>query len=345
MKARSVALVFVVVLFCVGTSLRAESKSSDERAYIGVRIDRSPLPELLTKHLGLSPNQGVRITNVQRGGPADKARLERDDIIISFEGDDIVGYEDLIDAVQEAGVGTQVSLEVIHLGKHKTVELKLAPLDKDADWKYPPEPELMQTWRPGRVFRFKPGDKDWIEIPLGDVEIDINKLFKELYTFHHTDDGESYTITIAGNPDDEDTQITVRIGDTEYKTTVKDLDMLPDRFRKAAEESLEEARQSSKGKKRVTKFRMPSEPDVKTWQRFFGEKHVPNYYYPGPWVRPSDEILERIEQQMRRLQKRLDRLEERHKEMLDRLPDRPNKQESSEQKNSTQSKGNNKQRI
>ena len=77
MKAKNIAAIVMLVLFLAGSGLLAQSDSADVRPYIGVLLDTTPLPDLLVKHLGLSPGQGIRIQNVHRGGPADKAGLER----------------------------------------------------------------------------------------------------------------------------------------------------------------------------------------------------------------------------------------------------------------------------
>ncbi|MHC4074670.1 MAG: PDZ domain-containing protein [Planctomycetota bacterium] len=127
MKTKVIALIALAGLFSTDTAISAESESTGPRPFMGLLLDPAPLPELLTKHLGLSPGQGIRIRNVQRRGSADEAGLERDDIIIGFEDDEVDDNERFVDAVREAGVGAEVSLQIIHLGKRKTVEIKLIP--------------------------------------------------------------------------------------------------------------------------------------------------------------------------------------------------------------------------
>jgi S1-C subfamily serine protease len=84
MKTKKTALISFMVLLFVAATPSAELKAAETRPYMGVWLDTSPLPDLLIKHLGLSPSQGIRITNVHRDSPADRAGLERDDIIIAF---------------------------------------------------------------------------------------------------------------------------------------------------------------------------------------------------------------------------------------------------------------------
>jgi len=63
---------------------------------------------------------------VQSGGPADRAGIERGDVIVSFEGKKIREGAQLQNEVAMTEPGTQVKLEVIRDGETKeiTVELK-----------------------------------------------------------------------------------------------------------------------------------------------------------------------------------------------------------------------------
>jgi membrane-associated protease RseP (regulator of RpoE activity) len=193
MKTKTISLIIAVALIFAGTALCKETPTAKPRPYMGILLDTAPLPELVTKHLNLSPGQGIRIQNVQRNSAADLAGLERDDIIISINGQDVKDNETLIDAVQKAGVGTEVSLQIIHAGQRKTVNLKLGAYQENIEWKYPSEPEIEQFWQPGRLFRLSPMDKNWQEIfrenlP-SDLQIDVDNFFKQIYTSRHYTDG------------------------------------------------------------------------------------------------------------------------------------------------------------
>lgn len=327
MKVKNVNTIFLTVLLVVSTALYAKPETEDKRPYIGVLLDEAPLPDLLARHLRLSPGQGIRIGNVHRGGPADEAGLERDDIIIGLEGEDVTDLQEFIEDVRAFNVGTEVSLEVIHLGKRKPAKLRLEVFEGEFDWKYPPEPEIVQRWQPGKIFRLKPGDVKWMEVPFrglpGKLELKMKGLFedgfpsflKEVYLYHYSDGDKTYTITVEGNPNDEDTKISVRVGKKEYGTTVKKIDKLPKEYRAAAEEALEHARKSSKQSK--------------------AEQRLPMKFYepspPTPSFGPGDEMFDRIEKQMRKLQERLEALEKRHGETFDRFSEGSDKEESEEQ--------------
>lgn len=311
MKTKNIAMISALVLFSAGTGLYADSDSADARPYIGVLLDSTSLPPLLIKHLGLSPDQGIRIMNVHRGSPADKAGLERDDIIIGFEGKDVVDYEAFVNGIRKAGVGTEVSLEIIHLGQRKPITLTLEDLKGEFDLKYPPEPEIVQSWRPGKIFRLRPGDENWMEILRDGIptefDVNIKKFFNELYTFHHSD-GEDYTITIEGSPDEDDSAITVQAGDNEYKTTLGKIDKLPEKYREPAEQAVKNARKAAKTKKFDIRIRPDSWQMPDDWKSYF-DKLKPYRNFRIPTFEQGGPMFDRIQRQMKELQRRLDRLE------------------------------------
>jgi hypothetical protein len=315
MKTKNIITTIALVLVWAGTGLAADTDSNDVRPYIGVMLDAAPLPDLMVKHLNLEPGQGIRIANIHRDSPADKAGLERDDIIIGFEGGNVDDRQQFVDNVRKAGIGKEVSLEIIHLGKRKTVTLKLEDLKGDFDLKYPPEPQIVQSWRPGKIFKLRPGDEDWIEVfkdnMPSDFDVNIKKFFNELYTYKHSD-GEDYTVTIEGNPNDDDSTISVSIGDTEHKTTLKEIDKLPEKYQKPAEQAIKDARKAAK----TGKFYQHFDPQSFDWKPYF-DKMRPYINPPIEHFRPPDEMFDAIKRQMKELQQRLDKLEKRQNKMFD----------------------------
>ncbi len=321
---RNALLFGCLVLWTLGTV----SYAQDERAYMGVELDSAPLPELLTKHLGLDAGQGIRIRNITVDSPADKAGLERDDIIISFQGKTVTSAEQIVQAVRSAGIGDEVSLEVIHEGQRKTLRLKLAAAGDRAEMKYPPEPEAMMTWRPGKIFKIGPEGREWMEIPFDKIpefDVDINRFFKELHTYHHATDGEDYTITIEGDPKDDDSQVIVQAGEEEYRTTAGKLEALPEKYQGPARDALENARRNVKRDIVIErKFRLPEPPRPELYQRFFRALPRPDM---ERWSEQKDRALEKLQGQMERLQQRMEQLEQRNREMLERLLERKGKED------------------
>ena len=311
-----------------------QSYADGDRGYIGVQLDPAPLPELLAKHLHLNAGQGVRISNVTVDSAADKAGLERDDIITVFQGDEITSSSRLVEAVRKLDVGTEVSLKIIHLGERKTLTFTLEPLPKDGRLKYPPEPKSVTSWRPGKVFKIDPEGQEWIEVPFDqvpEVNFDVKEFFKEFHTYQHSTDGEDFTVTIEGAPDDDDSRVIVRSGDTEHSTTVGKLDALPEEYRRPAEEALANARESSKGRVEIRQFHLPAPPAPNVWRKHFEDIRVPRPDLER-WSEKKDQAFEKLQEQMERLQKRMEELEERNRETLDRLLEKKEKSGESTEK-------------
>lgn len=83
--------------------------------YLGV--GSSPVDELLSGHLGIE--HGVVIQQVHEGSGASKAGLQRNDILLSFDGRAIKSPLDLRDAVRECQVGDEVAVDFIRKGEKK----------------------------------------------------------------------------------------------------------------------------------------------------------------------------------------------------------------------------------
>ena len=317
MKTRNITL-FISTALLLAVSLVIPfgrtafgAESDNPRPYLGVLLDMSPLPELLTKHLGLSPGQGVRIRNIQKNSPAEEAGLERDDIIIRIGDKDIYKFESVVNAVQEAQVGDEITLDIIHLGQHKEVKVKLAAAKGEPEWKYPPEPEVEHVWQLGDIYKMNPDDQKWVKILTDDLPqgLDVTKLFKEQYIIKNPDGG---SITIMGNPNDEDSKIIINDGDARFETTAKEIDKLPEKYRDAAKKALKKAQE----RKSVGSYTNPPEPSL-DFEKLFTQ---PNIINPSePLLQQDNRTLDKMTEQMSQLLDRIKELEKSQSELLDRL--------------------------
>ncbi|MCF8130402.1 MAG: DegQ family serine endoprotease [Deltaproteobacteria bacterium] len=104
----------------------AQLKSSGEvsRGWLGVGIQ--DLTKDLKDYYGVKEGEGVLITQVFKGDPADKAGIEPKDIVLSVNGEKVDGSRDLSRIIAEKDVGKKVELEILRNGKEKTVTVELA---------------------------------------------------------------------------------------------------------------------------------------------------------------------------------------------------------------------------
>ncbi|HER34601.1 MAG TPA: PDZ domain-containing protein [Halothiobacillaceae bacterium] len=82
------------------------------------------ISEDLAQAMHLKSTDGALVGDVSPDGPADKAGIQRGDVIVKFNGKDIKNAVDLRNAVAAASPGKKVELEVERDGHRKTLEVK-----------------------------------------------------------------------------------------------------------------------------------------------------------------------------------------------------------------------------
>ncbi len=293
--------------------LSAMTWADQPRPYVGVDMDPTPLPELLTKHLRLDPGQGLRVSNIRVDGPADKAGLVRDDLIVTFAGQKVTDFDQFVAAIQQAGIGTDVALEVIHLGARKIIHLTLAAAPAtQVQWKYEEEP----LRRPGRGFLVGAGGKDLMEVPLDKLPVEVKSLFRPTYTYEHATGGDDYSLTIEGYPDDPASRIIVRDGAREHSATVGNIEALPEKYRAEAKEAVNDARSNVQFDIHIDGPPLPDTPNPDVPRRVFPRLPQPGLDQPSE---PKDAALERLLGQIEQLQQRMKEMEEQNRAMLEKL--------------------------
>jgi serine protease Do len=135
------------------------------RGSIGIEWYKGDDKPELFKGLGTSP--GVLIRTVHKGGPAEKAGLKPDDIIIAMNGKPVKNGDDLVSRVSETPVGSTVAVTVDRDSKH--IDFNLTVLDRAEVFKDDPrfaalreeaEPEAsVNPVNPGEPRQYKFGVK------------------------------------------------------------------------------------------------------------------------------------------------------------------------------------------
>jgi S1-C subfamily serine protease len=72
---------------------------------------------------GTAPT-GVRIASLQPGGPAERAGLRRDDLIVAIAGRPVSIPVDVINAVEAGGVGRPLAITIERSGGRQTLEVR-----------------------------------------------------------------------------------------------------------------------------------------------------------------------------------------------------------------------------
>ena len=94
------------------------------RGYLGVSIQE--LNQDLAKQFGLSETKGVLISDVLADSPAKRAKLERGDVLVEFDGHPVLNPTQFRNLVAQTPVGKKVHLKLLRNGKQREQEVTVA---------------------------------------------------------------------------------------------------------------------------------------------------------------------------------------------------------------------------
>ena len=99
------------------------------RSWLGVMI-QDITPEL-AKSFGLKSAEGVLVSDVVKGSPAEKAGLLRGDVILRFDGKEIENAHKLSQLAAATAPNTQVKVDILRNGKAETVTLSTGTMPSE----------------------------------------------------------------------------------------------------------------------------------------------------------------------------------------------------------------------
>jgi S1-C subfamily serine protease len=97
------------------------------RAYLGIAGGPRPLPPRLARELGREG--GIEVVQVVEGGPADRAGMRPEDLIVEVDGTPVERMDELQRVVVSDLIGRAVRATVIREGRERELELVPAELD------------------------------------------------------------------------------------------------------------------------------------------------------------------------------------------------------------------------
>jgi serine protease Do len=104
---------------------RLSAGETVERPKLGVAVAPPHIARRLRRSVGLPDQPGVLVRGVQDDSPADKAGIERGDLIIGANGTPIEGIDDLYAAIDAAG--DELKLKTLRGADEREAKLTLAP--------------------------------------------------------------------------------------------------------------------------------------------------------------------------------------------------------------------------
>jgi hypothetical protein len=156
-----------------------ERSGPRETTWLGTAIEEAP--EVLTAQLGLSRGVGLVVTYVETNSPAAKAGLQKNDLLVEFEGQTLVHPAQLRKLVQMHKEGDTVKLTFYRAGKKQAVSATLGKTvtgfgfqfgwdNGSAFWQFPGQP-----W--GDSFREQMKN---LREQMGNIKIDQKKVQEEI---------------------------------------------------------------------------------------------------------------------------------------------------------------------
>jgi predicted metalloprotease with PDZ domain len=100
-----------------GHHAEGELHESHEKGYLGVNIENAQ-------------GQGVRVTGVSEGSPAESAGIVAGDVIKAVNGETVAGADALIRVVSNQAVGDEVEVTYSHQGEPTTIKVTLGERPK-----------------------------------------------------------------------------------------------------------------------------------------------------------------------------------------------------------------------
>jgi serine protease Do len=93
-------------------------------SYLGIRL--ADIDAERAKKLKVAEDRGVEVTGVEEGSPADTAGIKPGDVLLSYNGENVLGAEQLVRLVNETPQGRKVKLQYSRDGKVQTATVTTA---------------------------------------------------------------------------------------------------------------------------------------------------------------------------------------------------------------------------
>ncbi|MCJ7498487.1 MAG: PDZ domain-containing protein, partial [candidate division Zixibacteria bacterium] len=178
-------LVLVVFLF-LSLSWAEKTAKDNKQSWLGVYLQE--LTSELKESLDMDEaTEGVLISGVVKGSPAEEGGLEDRDVIISFNGKRVLSVDDLTRLVREASPGTEVELKIVRDGEKKSIMVTLG--ESSSSSMYNPFPEGLQMEKK-KAFPFKMSLFSGLRLG-----ISIQDLTDQLGNYFGVKNGEGVLIT------------------------------------------------------------------------------------------------------------------------------------------------------
>jgi serine protease Do len=108
-----------------------EQKGAVTRGWLGIGIQE--MTPALEKSFGISNSEGALVSDVFKGSPAEKAGIERGDVIVQYDGKPVVDSKDLPRIVASTTVGKMVNVKLLRNGQEIERTIKVGQMEQKTE--------------------------------------------------------------------------------------------------------------------------------------------------------------------------------------------------------------------
>jgi len=194
-KVLIAGLVLALCLGLAGVSVFSKTQRNQTKnvkpsqtAWLGVMTQT--VDEDIADAFEVDVDYGAIINEVVDDSPAELAKLDDGDVIISFNGQKVWDSEDLTDFVEDAEVGSKATVGIMRDGKEMSVEVELGSRPRGSSWAFRNDDTPGAFWfnGPGEVQTY-----NWSGH--GYIGVQLTELTKQLAEYFGLPDGEGVLIT------------------------------------------------------------------------------------------------------------------------------------------------------
>lgn len=161
--ATGLVIMLAILLAGAASNLVAGKDSERTKGYLGVSVNS--LDEEQKEDLKIT--HGVEVHKVYKGQAADKAGIEKGDIVLFFNGEKIRRTSDLVDAVRDCAPGSKVTAKIMREGKKKDFSVTVGTYKK---------PDLM-SWVGGKRGFYFHGDNVFLGVHMQKMSKELAEYF------------------------------------------------------------------------------------------------------------------------------------------------------------------------
>ena len=204
-----------------------EWKGGEARSttYIGVVIEA--VPDVLRDYVDLPKGVGLLLPSIAKDGPADKAGLMDNDILVKFDGQWIINFSQLSTLIDMKGPGATVPVTIMRKGEEMTFEVTLEErMRKGNQFLLPDVPDVpdapevpmpddvgiymqkIDEWIPGSVRVFI-DENEKVHVDLDELKENLGQLQGRLRGMHVMKDMDPEIILQHGDMGARTTQVRV----------------------------------------------------------------------------------------------------------------------------------------